>query len=598
LKALISAHREELLRFLDDPSANVLDLRVDPDMERMGAKLLGSLDREPGRDVLVYGVAGRFDDPAAFHARAAAVVREDLARSAADLRGGGIDVGAIEGFEAGRGLSPEVRLAGYLERVRRALARHVKRLILVLRVEEADAALLQASILALSAATASPAIKYVVLDRRAAPLLAPARARIDRLAASVIAADPRPLLRAFVESPTSRVLALFPPARRPDRAPPLVAEVRAALGDVIATAPIEARRAEAAAASASPWSLFDAAEEAIAAVHAGLHPGAPRIGVDPRATSRVEDRFAIFAEGAARAIVPEGLLIVHLDVRSSADPALVRGTLERLAHAASSSRVRYVATLPGGDDAAPWDPTRESGIVSRELQIRPEDTERDLQRELADPALPPPDRLRALCLLSGFALARRDVEKARAIALQAIEQGRAAKLPGDEAFAWMSLGGAFFHERAYAPARDAYAQAAALGFQAKSPLLAAQALLQVGHTHFARAQHDEAAACYRTVAEHFARVGYVPGEAQALTLLGESLRRREAWAEADAAWKAALERLDRGGEVLAEIARPGRIDVLERQARMYDEVGKSDEARALRRRARELGSDGKIQDPA
>jgi tetratricopeptide (TPR) repeat protein len=274
---------------------------------------------------------------------------------------------------------------------------------------------------------------------------------------------------------------------------------------------------------------------------------------------------------------------------------VLRASIERLAAAASSPRVKYLVTYSAADRGAVAS-SRPSGIVAHTVELTGDDVEQGLLANLEDPSIKPADRVRLLTVLAGFSLARKDSAGARARSAKALEESRALGSPAEEAVAWMSVGGVLFHDRELGPARDAFAFATARAVEGKNPILAAEALLQVGHTHFLREEHAEAGDCYRAAADHFARIGHVAGQAQALVWLGESHRRREQWADAYKALHAAIERLEAAPESMGEIARAGKIEAMERLARMYDEAGMKGEARALRAEARALGSEGKIHD--
>lgn len=591
-------HRSQLLAFLEASDTNVLSLRAAPDCERLAMKLLGSLERDPGKQIAVLGVGAAFETPAAYHGAIAGAVHDDLFRNEDDLAAGAVALASAEPYSPDPSpLPPEMRLADYLERVHRALGGHVRRLVIALRPSKiADRDRFRASMHALSAATASPAVKYVVFESLDDPALQPARTAVPRLAVSQLGADPGPLVKAFLSSPAARVLLAqrgsAGPAGAPSLAGVVASEVKLA-GSSLHLEVVEhpfTRR----------LGFFAAARDAVRAIAPAGGPSPARSGQrsqGPAGASRAEAQLAESAEETARAIVPGGALVLLLDAGEVPRPDELRASIERLCAVASSPRVKYFVVY-SAHEAVAAAPSRPSGVTVHTVELTAADMERDLLASLDDPASPPGDRARRLSVLSGFALARKDHDGARELSNRALKESQALGSPADEAFAWMSVGGVLFHDRELGPARDAFAFAAARALEGKDPQLAAQALVQVGHCHSLRKEHAQAEECYRAAAGQCARTGHVLGEAQALIWLGESRRARERWGEAHHAFRDALARLDAAPRTLEQAARPGKIEALERLARMFDEAGMKAEARDAREKARALGSDGKIHEPA
>jgi tetratricopeptide (TPR) repeat protein len=117
---------------------------------------------------------------------------------------------------------------------------------------------------------------------------------------------------------------------------------------------------------------------------------------------------------------------------------------------------------------------------------------------------------------------------------------------------------------------------------AERDALAAQALTNLGHARLCAGEHAEAEACYRTAADWLERLGALLQSVHVSTWLGESLRRQGRFVEAEQQWREVVARYDAFGPDFEAATRVGRAEVIERLARLREELGQRDAAAAWR----------------
>ncbi len=610
--------RARLLRFFGDPTANMFLLRSEPELERMGAKLVAGFSQDPKADVVVFGGSASFVNDGQYFGAIRASILENLKVGSAELKGAGASFGFLtEATAPTFSVSPTVDFAELVEGLARQLAGGCRGVVVVLRVEEVgNQSALQAALERLSAATGSGRVKYVVLDQRTKPRVEAFSASRDRVAVSVVQHDPSALLKAFLQSPTSRLLGLH---GRGD----IRGFVRWALSAVATTGPAlsasgaaEGRRFTAEAPGApsadkekrrahvvwvsvrfvNPWEFFDqAAKGVVDACRAVAVEGAAIATPTRVAGLSHAAAFATQVERAARLALPGRTLVVVLDPSPIADVAFLRKTLPLLAEAATSPQVKYVVVDSPETGVLPLATAAAETQVDT-LHLSPESLASELERSLAKDPLSPVERVRYLSMLGGFALSRGESARSLDFSQKALEESRKLPDPAEEALAFLGLGNALYRMAEYAPARDAYAKAADLALRAKSHPLAAQSLTHVGHAHFSNGEFAQAGVAYEAAAKYQQKLANPFGEALALTWLGETRRREERWKDAQNAFEAALTCYEGVRPELSASAAEGKIEVLERFARLLTSAGLTERAHALRTQAKNLGGKGRVVD--
>jgi hypothetical protein len=574
-----------LLAFLGDPGQNLLSLRAEPDLAQLSARLVAALGKDRRADAVIFGAEAPFDDAPGFFDAVRRAVVENLEANAARAAEIGLalpDVADLEARARAGGAPVEVCFAAFVEQVARALSARARSVVVVMAVTSAaaDDGAIAASFGLLSRATAAPQVKYVLLEPRRGPRLAPGRAARDRYAALASPADLGAAIEALLSSPTRRVLAV--------RAAAAIDEALLAAGARRGAPPFTV--ASVRAPFSDPWAFVAAAEEALLAIGAPLAPVAPLTQVGLAA------RLADLAEQVAHRRVRDRALLVRLAPRAVGDARAFRAFARSLATAAASPRVKYLLVDPTATGALPDEPFAPLHLAAMEIHLPPEAIEASIVDALKGGGLDPRARVRYLTLACGFAASRGVHEEARVLARRAVEESAALDDPGEASLAWTSLGHARYRAEAYDEAREAYARAASIALGAGRHPLVAQNLIHVGNAHFSAEEYEPAARCYHAGADYHARMSNAFGECLALTWLGEAERRRERWGEAAQAFQQALARYDAVGDPLGESAAEGKIEVLERLALVYDEAGRGREAGELRARAEALGGKGRIVD--
>jgi tetratricopeptide (TPR) repeat protein len=229
-------------------------------------------------------------------------------------------------------------------------------------------------------------------------------------------------------------------------------------------------------------------------------------------------------------------------------------------------------------------------VLHARLEVTPRAMEEGVTARLADPALPPLERFRFTLVLAGLALSRRDFGQALTLQDEAVGMARTMNAPAEEATAFLSVGQTFYTAGRWEDARRSFSRAAELAMDAERDALAAQALTNLGHAQLCAGELTEAEVCYRTAADWLERLGALLQAVHGHTWLGEALRRQGRFVEAEQQWRAVVARYDAFGPDFEAATRVGRAEVIERLARLREQLGQQ-EAAAAWRQAQHAGAE-------
>ncbi len=586
LTAWIESHRDRLRAFCEAQGRPLFILEAPPEMTALAARVVASLEADDLSEEMIFGYSAPFSEGAdanAWYEGIAATVEANLDEQRPKLEEAGVALPVTMGLDrwcAAPGVTTAHLVADYLDRVARLAQRHTRRVMVVLHAEGAAPERSIALARAFAACVGGDRVKVLCLVESATPLAEmgdalaplPSSRRLQVEEAAPMLHDARASIDELVSSPTRRVLALTGAPQQVGSAlhapqmnghDPRVRAVRIAVP------------------CGQPMPFSRAAVQALAAVRAehlgdGVHAPAADVA-DPNLGP--EGVLADFAERVARVVCRDDqVMLVAVEPSPLEDASLYGGSMVALAAAAASPRVRWLLLDPSRGGALPvlWE--RERPVEHARLEVTPDAMEAGLSSRLADPSLPNMERMRFSLALAGFAIGRREFDRALALQDGALGIAQSMNSPADEATALLSVGHTFYVSEQWPDAKTAFTRAAELAMDAERDPLAAQALTNLGHTQLCAGEHAEAETCYRTAGDWFERMGALVQAAHARTWLGESLRRQSRVNEAEETWRAAVEAYDAIGPDFAAATRVGRAEVIERLARLREQVGQRDAA--------------------
>jgi tetratricopeptide (TPR) repeat protein len=582
LEAMAAAHVQRIEAFLDDEREALLAVRVAKGGEWIGAKLLSRIERRESRSLVVLGVSSAYTSEAAFFAAAAETVAADAARAEAQLEEADLSIAAVEPFHSREGAPPGAiagAFADWMERLARRLSPELEKLVVLLAPREvADPESFSRSLYVLAAATASPAVKYIVLDRAQGATVAATSVARPRVATTT-RLDPSSPQEVFASAARRMVV-------RPRQGGWSAERLRAALRPALFvehTGPLHDR-----------WTFFaDLEDAAYRAASAGGRAAAPP-PLPPRAG--LPARFAEYVEALAGAVTEGGTALVWIEITDARFP-LADHVLRDLARAASSARVRYVVCIDGDAKGAALPPAT---IAAHAIGFDFGAAMAGYEQAIANPNLAPPERVRALSMLSALVAGQPkrfsgdDRRRAIDLATQAVELSRSIEAPLDRAMALTTLGNVLLLDKQSSAARDAYANATRVALKANNLPLAAQTLGQVGIAHAQMGEWEQAVQSFNAAAQAFGKVANPFGEAQMLLWRGDAERRRGGLEAAARAYLDVLARVEKMPVHAGEAAQGLAAQAHERLAGLFELGGDAAKARAHRQTARELGGDGTL----
>jgi tetratricopeptide (TPR) repeat protein len=338
----------------------------------------------------------------------------------------------------------------------------------------------------------------------------------------------------------------------------------------------------------APLQYWTNAARALAQQLRGSVHAAPLIAEieEPAAYPEAEMAFAEFCHRLAIAALRPDVGLVIVLRPSEADPTEYTASLDRLARACVSTRVKLVTFDPRTQPATP-----ERRPVRRfELDLGPERMEAGIEAKLAKPDLPLRERMQLTMALANLRLGQDRHEEAFALDLQALELAHASPEPTDMAIAWYQLGNAHYRLNFLEDAEQAYAESAHRALEADQPGLAGMALVGAGHALFCRSETAPALQAYEAATTLFTRLGLLQHEVFARTWTGQTLVLARRFGEARDAFEAALRRCDTIDPAHAQTIAGSRADILHRMAYLYSLAGRADLERKYRHEAEALGA--------
>jgi hypothetical protein len=593
ISARVEGAKDKISVFLDTPGASLLVLRSSPEQLRSLAQIVASFKDDPASEYLFFPAVGGFADPASFWKTVEASILEEVAQAAelgepddAIPRPRGVDWDGPLPFG-----DPERRLGAWLEALTREFVQGVAVVVLLESVAGEAVEALVTSLSTLAGHLSGSQVRLLLLDATAHPLLEslaywPDRRRDRTLTAS--AAQTLELIEALLGNPGPRVLGIHAGASG------ATVHLRQALTDPEFQRSFRFEAVWVEAAFDEPLAWYDAAEAAIRA-HGETRSLSPMPLPECRTAPGLEPAFAEYVEQVARRWLPDGRTLVLAFAPTTVQvPRALSATLSRLQEAATTPAVRYLMVDPGLGVVGPAaDPTPEP-VPLVDFVVTADDLEQEAQAKADDQKSSPLQRLRHTSMLASFALSRLDFPTAVARCSDAIRMADEMGDGEEQGLAWLNLGYTAYRMEDYEPARNAFTQAATLSLDHQADGTAAAALTHLGHSCYCLESYDEAVQCYENAQRYHHRLGNAFGCAHALTWLAETRRALKQQWMAEEAFLAALEIYELFPDPYEDIVTQGRIEVYQRLARFYDELGCTEDAADVRRLARDLGGAGII----
>jgi tetratricopeptide (TPR) repeat protein len=186
--------------------------------------------------------------------------------------------------------------------------------------------------------------------------------------------------------------------------------------------------------------------------------------------------------------------------------------------------------------------------------------------------------MRILTMLAGFDLSLRRFPEAYKKNLEVLAQARELKSRQEEAAALFNLGNTLYYHRNYAEARANYEACLEIALDEDLHGLAPQALLNIGHALLVEERVDEAVKHYEAAKAYSQGMGNLLGKGHALDCMALAYHRGNDLGSAEKIWQEALEVYDSVSGASAEMARYGKLQVLDRLKALYMALGDRDRA--------------------
>lgn len=563
--------REVVVDFARDDELPALVLRVEPEMVKMAAQLVGALEDDEVVDAVVLGIDVVFGDALSFAASLETEVSSMVEESAEQLSPRHRVSLAPLRHDTLPKHSRLAATADYLGRVARGLEGLGGKLVLALKAslpEGVDPQLRRAALQELLDHVPARVLKFVLFDT-------------DGTLGGLMARPP------WTHATSSAAL----PRWFADEAPSWRHLLVTSAPDVILSAREHAEHG-ASDARVTLDAPFDSASS---------YARAALSRCEARLASPLSSEVMTLANDGARVVAAleqlareaKSLLTVYVAPMAVATPETWNRFVRQLVTASVSPLVRYVVfDAPG--TAPSQDATDAKPLPQLDVKVTPAMLRADLEARVDDPDADAATRCRVALQRAGFAIADDALDEAVGHAVNALTAADEAEDPTLAAMAWFTMGGAFHRSKDYDRARSAYAKAAAKALAHGASPLAAQALIGVGHATFAAGHHADAAGCYDTAARFCRRSGNVFGEALAEMWRGESEAKLDRVEAASEALRRALALYRAVSAPLEDAAREGEREALGRLLRVAQRTG--DDVDDLARRLEALGGTRPLTD--
>ncbi len=592
LSRFVNEQLAQLDGFLSDPDAVLLELRAMPEQRVLVTKLLLSIAE---RGEMLFGAVDlELADPVSTCAAMEAALLELAQQAKAVFDEDGCAFGApVSPVDPTLTDEPETRVAVLGESIAREAQPVFDGVVLVLAVRfEGDALPLATTLTRIATALESGRFKLVLLADRDRPVLGPVPLPRPRLAVPAAAelGHVAPLVERLTKNPLARVLACdVHPAARARFGDAVVAAAAGRLPAVHvhdvrfwSSVHFYGRCLE----QIVPW-----CERMAARAGGGARLSEIRARVEhPLGRDGAEVHFLRMLEELVEPWQGEnGKLLVVLtpdlsapDLRGDELEALL-SSVDLLKRAAVTPRIKLVVAGPGL--VAERHP-RVPPIRIHEITVDGPVIRGGIEERLREPELPLIERLRLTSALSSFEITTGDPTRGLELGLEALALAQRTESPEEVAVAHYALGGNLYQCLAIAEAASAYTSCLELALDHGNVPLAAQALVGIGNCRLVSGDHDAAIEAYTVARTYFSNSGNVVGQAYAVTWLGEAYARKGELERAESLLGHALEIYERGGEG----ATHGKAEVLQRLARVQEQLGRREAAARSAAEARAAGA--------
>jgi tetratricopeptide (TPR) repeat protein len=305
----------------------------------------------------------------------------------------------------------------------------------------------------------------------------------------------------------------------------------------------------------------------------------------------VEVRFAAFADQLAAALrrYCDHLVLIFFPHEVASEEGL-RSSLALLLGSFQSPAVKVVFSDHRSKPRLTELDNSRRDVEHDEFHLPPEAIEDGLKKKLAEPALPAIERMRILTMLAGFDLSLRRFPDAYEKNLQVLAQARELKSRQEEAAALFNIGNTLYYHRNYPEARANYEAALEIALDEDLHGLAPQALLNIGHALLMEERVDEAVKHYEAAKAYSQGMGNLLGKGHALDCMALAFHRGNDLVSAEKTWQEAFQVYDSVNGASAEMARYGKLQVLDRLTGLYIAIGDRDRAYTCEMQAQALSA--------
>lgn len=520
LTAFVEQQRHGIRRFVEDDATRLLVLRVDPEMERMAAKVVASFEDDPDAAWAFFVSSADFETADQYYGALAASILSDFDELNQEPQEQPRNLESpqpmLDGATNAR-YSPEIRFTEFLERAARAIRPVFHTTVLVLKADQiSDPIAWRRSIAAMASAIDDPAVKVIVFDSRQKPILDDLLLASDRVSIEALQPSFPEQERAaaeFIVSATRRVMVLLASPHDPNAES--ISGVRPPLDSEATIVPVDVR------AAMRPADYYRAAVLELSRRFGDTGRQASIVELDRAFAARhfavpIETSFSEFAEGLLNLVLPRGgrlvlvfsPTIVHLSEE-------FRQSLERLGHAASHPRIKYIflwktaARVPG---LAP----RRYAAATQTFYIAPSEIQSGVASKLASATLSPIERMRYTAVLGGFAFSERDYQRAEMLQLEWLQQADENASGSDKANAHYNLGNTYLAREDWSAATEHLTSAVDVALDENMNALAAMAFSNLGLSLYRQQQYSMALDSFLTARGIFKSLQYRPGEVYVL----------------------------------------------------------------------------------
>lgn len=274
-----------------------------------------------------------------------------------------------------------------------------------------------------------------------------------------------------------------------------------------------------------------------------------------------------------------GSLVCLLDTGPISDSAGFATSLELLGKQAKDPRTKFVLLDEGRSEELGRLIAAGAGL---DFQLRPEQIEEQVKKDLASSDLSAAERLPYLAMAGAFAFSDGRLDEATKLQTESVELAEKNGEPGDLAAGLYNLGNTHLKSKRLPEAEQCFTRAAEVSLEADNQGLLGMSLVNLGVALHRQGRTDDAVESFDAGRQVFQAQKNLPHEVFALDAKAAALAEAKRNPGAESAWREALELVDGiTNSEFAELKKQSREDLVSKLTGFFESTGQKDKVRTL-----------------